>query len=364
MFFRKPPFGLDISDYSIEAISLTGPYTNPKLLAMGRTILEQGIVEDGKILKKERLKNSLQGFLKDLKFGKIKTDRFIFVLPESRCFIHILELPENLKKPEISEFIKLQANQVFPYSPKELYSDFQIQNKEALLIATPKKIINDYLEIFRDLGLRPLVFENESSSLARAFILEEKEPVLIADIGARTTNFSVFDDNRLRLSISLSVAGNKLTQALSEKLNISREKAENLKKEIGLNPKLQKGKVFLILQKEIYNIIKEVNKILDYFQKKEKKEIKKIILAGGSANLPGLKEYLDQNLQRPVIIGAPWVKINIDVLKKKEYYQKALKINPLLYSTAIGSALRGLIKKPEEAGINLLPKGRLILKER
>ena len=48
-FFQKKAFGLDISDYSIEIISLGGSIERPKLLAMGRTILEPGIVENGKI---------------------------------------------------------------------------------------------------------------------------------------------------------------------------------------------------------------------------------------------------------------------------------------------------------------------------
>jgi len=84
--------------------------------------------------------------------------------------------------------------------------------------------------------------------------------------------------------------------------------------------------------------------------------IEKIILAGGSAALPHLPEYLAENLEKPVAIGDPWVKINIDILKKKEYFEKALEVNPVFYSTVIGSALRGLSKDPAKEGINLLPK--------
>jgi len=55
ILFRKPALGIDISDYSIEVISLEGSMENPRLLAMGRTVLEPGIFEDGKILNKEKL---------------------------------------------------------------------------------------------------------------------------------------------------------------------------------------------------------------------------------------------------------------------------------------------------------------------
>jgi type IV pilus assembly protein PilM len=204
--------------------------------------------------------------------------------------------------------------------------------------------------------LNPQALEIESVSLARALIDAAETPTLISDIGARTANFSVFDEKGLKLSISITAAGNKFTKAISEKLNISLESAENLKKEAGLNSELKEGKVFLILQKELQEIIKEIKKIKEYFKNKTGKSIGKIVLAGGSAVLPELKEYLAENLEMAVEIGDPWLKINIDILKKKEYFKKALEINPIFYSTCIGSALRGLSKTPQKDGINLLPR--------
>jgi len=185
--------------------------------------------------------------------------------------------------------------------------------------------------------------------LGRSLIGDEKT-VLILDIGSEFTNFILFDKKRLRLSISNPIASNSFTKAISEKLKISFEEAENLKKGIGLNPKRKDARIFLILQKEIQKLIAQIREIEDYFLEK----IEKIILTGGSATLPFLKEYLAENLEKEVSIGDPWVKINIDILRKKEYFKEALKINPYLYSVAIGSALRGLERNPERSGINLL----------
>ncbi len=357
-FFKKPTFGLDISDYSIEIISLEGTVEKPRLSALGREILEPGIVEDGKILEKEKLEVILRALLEKLKFGKIKTKKLIFALPESKTFLHFFELPEVLEKERIEKEIKLQAMHTFPFPLKELYFDFKVGDKEVLLVAAQKDIVDDYLEVFKNVEIQPIALEIESISLARSLIGNQKETILIADIGARTTNFSLFDQNRLRLSISINIAGDRFNQALMEKSNISFQEAENLKKEIGLDPEKKEGKVFLILQKEIQEIIAEIKKIADYFQNKTGKKIEKVILAGGSAILHHLPEYLAENLEKPVSIGDPWEKINIDILKEKEYFEKALEINPILYATVIGSTLRGLTKEPEKAGINLLPRER------
>jgi len=112
--------------------------------------------------------------------------------------------------------------------------------------------------------------------------------------------------------------------------------------------------VFLILQKEIQGIIGEIKKMDDYFQKKTGKKIEKVILGGGGATLPHFAEYLSENLEIPVSIGDPWEKINIDILKKKKYFEQALKINPFLYSQAIAAAFRGLRREPGAADINLI----------
>ena len=250
-FFQKPAFGLDISDYSIEVISLKGSLERPKLLAMGRAILEPGVVEDGKILQKDKLEVILKALIEKPKFGRILTKKLIFALPESKIFLHSFELPEILGKEKIKKEVELQASQNFPFLLENLYSDFKIKNKEVLLIAVPRDIVKDYLEIFKKIKIQPVALEIESLSLARALIANKKETTLIVDIGDRTTNFSIFDESGLRLSMAIDIAGNKFSQALAEKLDISLSQAENIKKEIGLNPEKKEGKVFLILQKEI-----------------------------------------------------------------------------------------------------------------
>lgn len=355
-FFKKSAFGLDISDHSTEIIFLGGSIKKPKLLAMGREILKPGIVENGKILQNEKLKNSLKNLIENPQFGQIKTKKFIFSLPESKSFTRVLEAPKVLKRETIEREIELQVAQNFPFTLKDLYFDFKINNKEVLLAAVQKDIINDYLEIFKELKIKPVASEPESLSLARSLIKNQEKIVLIADIGAGSTNLNIFDEKKLRLSVTINTAGDKFTRVLAEKLKLSDPKAESTKKEIGLNPNKGEGEAFLILQKEIQEITSEIKKIDEYFQEKEDRSFEKVILAGGSSALPYLTEYLTENLEIPVVIGDPWDEINIDILKTKEYFKESFKINPILYATAIGSAIRGLTKDPEKSEINLLPK--------
>ena len=361
--FKTPPFGIDISDHSIEIISLKGSFNNPRLFAMGRRILKPGIVEDAKIFNKEALKKSLLDLIKSPEFGKINTNKFIFSLPESKTFTLVFKLPKDLTKKKELDFIKSKVNQNLPFKIEDLCLDFRISpsikqtgGKEVFLVAATKEIVNDYLKFFKSLGFYPTIIETESESFGRSLIQDSGEVVLIVDIGARTTNFSIFDNKELRFSSTSEVAGNKFTGCLANGLKISLNEADRLKKRNGLSPKAKQGRVFLIIQKEIQAIVLEIRDIEKYFKKKENKEIKKIILAGGSAMLPLLPKYLEENLEKPVVIGEPWTRINIDILRKKQYVKKALNLSPILYTVCIGSALRGLMKDSKQAGINLTKK--------
>ncbi len=82
---------------------------------------------------------------------------------------------------------------------------------------------------------------------------------------------------------------------------------------------------------------KEVKKIFSSFFQAEGQEVRKIILAGGSAFMPGLIEYFTKNLQKPTEIANPFT---------NNYYppmlEEYLKIMGPAYAIAVGAALRGL----------------------
>ena len=179
------PFGLDISDYSIEIVSLQGSKSNPKLSALGREILTPGIIEEGRILNKASLELALKNLLSNPQFGKIMSRKLIFSLPESKSFIHIFELPKDLNRTEILEFIKSQAIQTFPFPLNELYFDFQLKGNEILLVAAQKEIVDNYLEIFKNCKLHPIALENESISWSRALIKPRSEISLLRGLPGR-----------------------------------------------------------------------------------------------------------------------------------------------------------------------------------
>jgi len=337
--FSKTGFGLDISDFSIEILELS---SKVKVKTFSRIILEPGIIENGLILDKRKLTKKLKELVAK---AKIKTNQVILSLPESKVFIHVFKISKDLKKTKLKDAIAFEAPKVIPLNQEEIYWDCQIisslvksTQQSVLYIAVFKNIIDTYVEVLNSAGLKPVVFEIESLALARALFSELKpvNSLMIVDLGARTTNISIFGKNKqLRWSSTIRIAGNHFTQAIEENLKKSNEEAEKIKREQGLS---EKSIVKLVLEKEIEPIIIEIKNILDYYNE----PIDEIILSGGSAQIPEIISYLSTKLEKKVNLG-------------KSVIAKQLKEGSILYNTVIGLALKSR-QKAKKGEINLLPQ--------
>jgi len=355
-FKRKETLGIDFSEKSLKIVSLGGDETTPVLFGLTKENLPQGVVLRGKIIKKDEFKKILKKTIEKPQFGEFKTRLGIISLPEVATFSHIFLIPSNLSTEGRKKRIINEMVEVFPFLPEELYFSFESrgvfgEKEEIFLSAFPKENLKSIIQVFKEAGIEILVSESEAQSLFRVF--GDQNNVLIIDIGFERTNFIIFDQKGIILSFVFETGTLNFIKGLQEKFNLSFEESEKLIFEFGLDFNFQGGRLFLILQKPAQEIIWEIRKIEDYLQRKRGKKIEKILLTGGGGMIPFLKDYFEENLKEKVEIGDPWAKINIEILKKKEYYEKALQINPSAYSVAIGASLRGLKKNIKE-GIGFL----------
>lgn len=377
-FFSQKPFGLDISDRSLEMVLFGGSFSRPKVLAMSRIVLKDGVVRDGQVVDKKGLAESLLQLVSKPQFGSIKTKDLIFSLPDSKMFLFFVDQPKRKdteKNRQINflktakekakenfpynflETAKEKAKENFPYNEDELYwSVKSYGQKGALVVAVPKKIVNDFIDVFKIVKINPLALEPEAESLFRSLVeVNDKDAgILLVDIGSRTTNLTIFEGSKLMYSFLINRAGDSFTNAITKTFGISAQQAESLKVKVGLNPDHEEGKVFLALQPEMREIVAKIKEIINFFQERTGKNINRVVLTGGSSQMPSLEDYFRDNLQVKIVLGDPWDRINIDILKRKEYLKEALLVNPLAFTGAAGLAMRALLKNPKEAGINLL----------
>lgn len=353
-------FGLDISQSSLKLVSLLpkrGYFEIEKILEKP---LSPEIIQDGEIVLKEKLKVELQNLIKE---ASLKTKEVVFALPEEKTFLEIIRTPK-MEERELASALGFEIENYIPLPIHEVYYDFQVippvyENLnfiEVLLVASPRKTVETFLEILKEANLVPVVFEPYSLALARAIIKNQMSeiPVLIVNIGTERTHFIVFSKYSVVLSLSCPVSSQTFTQALVKNLNISETEAEKLKKEKGLGEKLriklkgeeflkelEKNKVFEALIGAVVDLSEQIRKCIFYYQRKAEKEDKgfqsigKIIICGEGSSLKGLKDFLSFQLNLPVEIGDPLC----NLLKPQKIEIPLCELQKFV--VAIGLALRG-----------------------
>ncbi len=293
---------------------------------------------------------SMAEIIKDVcKESGIQAEYANFSIPDFCTFFTSVKMP-IMSKDEISEAIKYEIRPSIPLPLSEITLDWAvIEGKisktplKILAVAIPTDIVNQYREIANLSGLKLKILEPEAFALTRALIKkEEKEMIGLVDIGERSTTCNIVGNGILKISHSFNIASNELTERLARSLNIKYNEAEELKKTYGLNvidngSKDASRNVRRILIPSIDLILEEIKKAFRTFYKEEGEEITKVVLTGGSAFLPGLKEYFSTELKKPVIISNPF-----DKLSCPPVLQKVLAKKGSSYAVAVGLALKGL----------------------
>jgi len=343
--------GIDIGTSAIKIVELSRAGKRRKLDNYGEMKAEALYEKPFRTFEKSTLSFSNRDVVRALtavlKEAGFKSSKAFFSIPDFSTFFTTISLPA-MTDEEIPQAVNYEAPQHIPLPLQSVTLDWQIVEREAgatlntetikiLLVAVPKDVIQQYQQIAAAVGLELLSMEAEVFSLSRALIgeVEKKQTISLIDIGARSTTINIVDNGILRISHSFDTSGSDFTTVIAKGLNTDYAEAELLKKKQGLLAEGDGSKDAMLPLIDL--IIEEIRKIFSSFFQAEGKEVKKIILAGGSAFMPGIVDYFLKNLSKPVEIANPFADI---------YYPPILEdtlkeVGPS-YAIAVGAALRGL----------------------
>jgi type IV pilus assembly protein PilM len=366
-------FGIDLSDRSIKAIQFQKKGKKLSGFLYGNEEIPAGLIEDGEIKDFKKVAELIKKVKNETKPALIKTDYVVCSLPESKCFFREIDFPE-MTLEEASEAIKWETEQQIPLSWEEIYLDWHILNEKNLLektekklkknnlvsseeikkktkvflTAAPRKIVDSYVKVLKQAGLKPIAMEIESAAIVRALVNKNKDEndndsaVLIIDFGETRTNFIIFKSPLIRFSRSISFSGMFLTDKISKELKIKYSEAEKLKRIWGIDREKGGGSLIECIEPALVDLSEKIQKSLDYYfehfsKNSPENEVKKIILCGGGANLKGIDSWLASKIKKEVEKNDLWSNIAPLFLNKKISFPK-----DSCYATAIGLALRGL----------------------
>lgn len=298
---KKPTFGLDIGFNTMKVVQIKGAGKNAQLLSAAEVEIPQNVFSKEGIAEQKKLADKILEAMRLAKPHRISAQLVASALPESMVFTKKLSLPKMLPS-EIDKNIPFQAKEFFPIPIEETYMDWQIvgndpkaKKLDIFVIAAPKVLIDSLSQTIKMAGLELLGLETRPIALARSLIDQnDLNTYIIIDIGANTTELTCFDEKMVQITATAALGGEKIKADFCQSLKI--------------------------INSEVVHLIK-------YYQNRlgKTRNFRKILLAGGGANIEKVAETLEGLIKIKTEIGLPLVKL-------KSYDPK--------FATALGLAMK------------------------
>lgn len=341
----KISVGLDIGYSSIKVVVLSKDQKAFKLISLGSVPCPQpGMLSDADS-DLEAVGNAIKSLLSaTAAVGK----EVVAALPESKVFTRVIDDLPYLSDNELSSAIRYAAEEFIPMPLIDVNLNWQVlarseeKGKETktivLVVATPKNVVAKYIKILELAGVKPRALETEIIAVTRALVGNNpfSPSTLIVQLGATTTDFAAVSKGLIWLTRSISTGGMALTRTLAQHFNFEINQAEEYKKVYGMLEDQLEGKVYEVLKPVLDIITGESKRVIQAFEAKyPQNPIKRVVLSGGGAKMPGAVIYFANNLGLEVQEADPWYSI-----AKNKSIQPKLSQDGSSYSVAVGLALR------------------------
>ncbi len=352
MLSRRPAplLGLDISSSGAKLVELSQDSAGK--LSLERCALvpfERGWIVDGNIEKFEEVVGAIQ---KVLKKSGTKTKNVALALPPSAVITKKIVLSGELSERELELQVEVEANQYIPFPLEEVSLDFCVVGPsaapgdiEVLIAASRREKVEDISGLAEAVGLKPLVLDVESyaSRLAANRLISNRPGngvdvvVALFEVGAMNTSMQVLCNDEVLYDRDQAFGGAQLTQMLVRHYGFSLEEAETKK----LSGDLPEDYVSAVLQPFTESLVQEIGRALQFFfTSTTHNKVDLVLLGGGSAAVPGLKDAVAHQTGFPCAVANPFEGMAISASVKQE----TLAAEAPSYLTACGLAMRRFLQ--------------------
>lgn len=315
---KAPPlFGLDISSSSVKMLEIVeagkGAYRVERYVIEP---LPRDATVDGNI---SNLESVVEAVKRGYKRLGTRSKHVAMAVPTGAVITKKIIVPASLRESELEVQVESEANQYIPFALEEVNLDFQVvgpsptspEEQEVMIAATRKEKVEDRVAVAESAGLKAIVMDIEAFAQQSALGLVVKQlpnagkdmNVAIVDVGANVMNVSVMRNDQSIYTREQAFGGNQLTQDIVARYGMSAEEAENAKRSGGLPDDFESE----VLRPFMENLSMEVQRALQFFfTSTQYHSVEQILLAGGSAVIPGMDEVVHTRTQVPTMVANPF----------------------------------------------------------
>lgn len=317
-------------------------------------------VEEG--MRMDYVGNAIAEMVQEL---KVRGSDVRNVVSGQQVFMRFIKLPA-IDLDDIAEQVGYEAQQHIPFPLEDIIYSYQELadrgegEREVLLVAIKKDVLDNLNSQVEGSSLKTRSVDCSITSLYNAFRAnyDEDEPVMLLDIGAKTTDIIFAEEDRF-FTRSVTAAGAFITNSIAREFNLSFREAEKRKIEDGV-VSLGNGYTDAMSEDEaalattirtaMSRLSSEVQRTINHYRAQYKGNAPtKAYICGGGARLPFALEFLQSALNIPVEYLNP-----VDVLSvgpkidEAELEQDAICLGPV-----VGAAITGA--GTGEFNIDLVP---------
>ncbi len=314
---KKSVAGLDIGSSSLKLVEISDSPDGYVLTNFSQVLLPRGVVVGGLLLQPDILSAKIKELHK--KSGT-RCRKFVTSLSGHTVIVKKATF-QTTEEEELRQLLHDEGEKYLPFDDiKDVNFDFQILgdsdvtpgHMDVMLAAAKKEVVSAYADAIENAGFKPVIMDIDSFALETMYEanydFDENEIVVLVNIGASITNINVIKQGGSIFTRDFASGGNLITESLQRDMNLDFEEAERIKVERSNGDSDDSD-----YTRRAESIISEIERSVDYFRSTYTGEyIKKIILSGGSAKIPGIIRALTDRLNIEAEMVNPFRNIHCD----------------------------------------------------
>lgn len=239
--------GLDIGSQQMKVVETRKDGNGVAVTALGVAPTPQEAFENSVIVDSQLLGKAVKDLLKQA--GVTARECISSVSGQSAVVVRVIDVPQ-MKPTELAETMKWEVERHVPFAASEVIMDYQPierpegyaegENMDVLLAVAQQDMIDRHVEMLMAAGLKPRAIDVEPLAAARALLELEQNgahspghTIAIVNIGANNTDIGIFRDKLPAFPRTLPLAGDSLTRAIADGMQVDLQTAEQYKREYG-----------------------------------------------------------------------------------------------------------------------------------
>jgi type IV pilus assembly protein PilM len=323
LFGKETIVGIDIGSSCIKAVEVEPCGSGWRLANAGIQVTPLDSCRDGVITNPLDVAQAIKNLLKS---ANIRSQAAIAAVSGSQVIVRQVQFPK-MNETQLRKSIKFEASKYVSASMDDSVVEFHIlgysedgDQMNVMLVAAPRDMVESRVAVLEMAGIEPVAVDVEAFSLIRslsAFSNNDdirKSAIALIDMGASHTDVNIITNGDFALTRNIPIAGDSFTNAIKSLTGFAFQDAEKLKFEMTLQDSLEQlsqdteNKCWRVVQPLLDELLREVRRSIHYYQSQltegaEQLSVRKIVLSGGAARMPGMVAYVSNKLSIPVDIA-------------------------------------------------------------